>query len=101
MSIKVFCAQPQFLGYQTNPADVFLITVGYEIFEDTGGDNNGPRSSPQMSTLYMPVGSTPLDVYETLYTDILAACVAESYSTPAKSDIYGFTPMPFSTLIPD
>lgn len=101
MAIKVFCQQPAFLGYQTNPADVFLITVGYEVFQDTGGENDGPRSFSGMSTLYMPLGSTPLDVYETLHTEILAACAAESYATPAKSDIFGFTPMSFAVLIPD
>lgn len=101
MAIKVFCAQPQFGGYQTNPSDVFLITVGYEVFEDTGGENNGPRALAGMSTLYMPLGSTPLDVYETLHSEILTACSTEGYSTPAKADIFGFVPASFAVLIPD
>lgn len=101
MAIKVFCGEAHFEGYQTNPPDIFLIVVSYRIHEDTGGENNGPRYVESMSTLYMPLNSTPLDVYEQLFDEIVATAIAEGYSTPTKADVYGFVPFSFATLIPD
>lgn len=101
MAIKVFCKHPEFVGYQTNPPDIFLVTASFVIFEDTGGENNGPRSYEEMVTLYLPLGSSPTDAFQEVYTAILAACAANSFATPTKADIFSWSPMPFTVLVPD
>lgn len=101
MAIKVFCRHPDFAGYQTNPPDIFLITVGYVVHQDTGGENNGPRWFDRMSTIYVPLGSGPTYIYQQVYDEILAACVEEGFDTPTKADMYAYTPMSMTLLLPD
>lgn len=101
MAIKVFCRQPEFSGYQTNPADTFLVTVAYVIHEDTGGENDGPRFLEDAAYLSMALGSSPGDVYADVYAAILASCSGNGYSTPAKADIFAFIPHSMSVLLPD
>lgn len=101
MAIKVFCGHPVFGGYQNNPADGFLITIPFEMFCSTGGENDGPRALADNAALTMAIGATPGDVYADLYAAILACCTNFGWPTPTKADMYGFPPASFSALLPD
>ena len=101
MAIKVFCGHPVFTGYINNPADGFGISIPFEVFCSTGGENDGPRAVADTASLTMAIGATPSEVYADLYAAILASCANVGWPTPAKTDIYGFPPASFAALLPD
>ena len=96
MSIKIFCALPVTVGYQGDPASAFAITVTFQLYnsDEVGNVLTGATS------VNVPIGGTPADVYTQVYTDILAQCASVGWPTPAPSDIYAYLPVDFSTLIP-
>lgn len=102
MTIKVFCfPSNEIPGYLNNPADGFKINIPVRITEDTGGENNGPRIVDFVAEVVLALGATPLDVYTDVYSQILYQCNNFGMDTPTKADIFAYSPVSMSSLLPD
>jgi hypothetical protein len=61
----------------------------------------GPAYENGYSSINIPVESSPSTVYQLAYEEVLAQVAAFGWTTPAKSDMYTWTPLDFSLILPD
>lgn len=97
-TIKVFCDAPTFNGYVDDPAVDFEMHVIIHYYVN---DNGTAISDTQNYQYNIPPGATPFDVYGMVYGNILGYCSANSWPTPAKSDIFAVVPRSALELLPE
>jgi|APFre7841882654_1041346.scaffolds.fasta_scaffold327213_2 hypothetical protein len=95
MSVQVFCNIPVTVGYQGDPASTFVVTVTYNLYNSDEVGNILTGST----TVNIPIGDSPSDVFTQVYTDIVAQCTAVGWPTPATSDVYAYVPTSFSVMM--
>jgi hypothetical protein len=100
MAIKVFLLDMKQARYGGNPADTFFLKCDCLIATSSGGDDGGPRGEQVEFEFSFPVSSSPSQVYAIAYQMVLDKCVEFGFETPAKTDIYAWTPVDFGVLLP-
>lgn len=97
--IKVFMHPTKDMYYVNTPVNGFQMRVDWTaVMSSTPGDGT-PTSVNLTSVLDFSLNAAPSEVFGAAYTAILLECAKWGWEIPAKSDVYGWVPVDFETLM--
>lgn len=101
MAVKVFLHDISRAYYRGMPADAFEIELNYSICLSDGlPPDNYPHTEEGSMLLQFPITSSPNEVYQRAWDEIVSICTTNGWEVPTKADVYAWLPVTFSQILP-